>query len=312
MCDATCSTLAVSTRVLELLKPAQLEVAVEAIRQLETNADAMSRQWQMQIERATYHAQLAERRYEEVDPSHRLVASTLEERWNDALVELEQLKTQHAALRQQHARPISAEQRAQVLALAQDFPRLWNAPTTQAKDKKRMLRLLVKDITVERCAERKRLVLHVRWEGGACEGIHIQLPPSAADQVRYPEAIIARVRELAGELVDDQIADTLNRERWQPTKGEAFNASIVKWIRYKHQIRPPVLKRPEELSVQEVAQRFGVSSHVVYYWIEHDVIQARRLNKGSPYWITLTSNKTQELRTWVRSSRKISKRRGEH
>jgi DNA invertase Pin-like site-specific DNA recombinase len=302
---------AVSKRVLDVLKPAQLEVAVEALRQLETKDDGVSRQWQMRIERAEYHAQLAERRYEEVDPSNRLVASTLEKRWNDALVELEQLKTQHAELRQQHALSISPEQRTQVLALAQDFPRLWNAPTTQAKDKKRMLRLLLKDITVERCAERKRLVLHMRWQGGACEDIQISLPPSAADQVRYPDAIVARVRELAGTLVDAQIADTLNREGWRPTKGQAFTVAIVKWIRYKHQIPPPVLKRPEELSVHEVAQQFGVSSHIIYYWIERGVIHGRRLNAGAPYWITLTADKREELRAWVRRSTKIHNRRSE-
>jgi DNA invertase Pin-like site-specific DNA recombinase len=296
-------------RVLELLKPAQLEVAAEALRQLERRDQALSRQWQMRIERAEYEAQLAERRYEEVDPSNRLVASTLETRWNEALVKLQELKAQHSELQQNESLTVTAEQRAKVLALAQDFPRLWNAPSTKAKDKKRMLRLVIKDITVERFAEKRLVVLHVRWQGGACEDLHVSLPPKAADQVRYPGELVQRVRELAHELTDAQIAEALNREGRRPTKGKTFNVSIVSWIRHKHRIAAPVLKRPEERTVQELADQFGVSPHVVYYWVERGVIEARRLNHGAPYWITLNPAKENELRGWVRNSTRIQKQR---
>jgi hypothetical protein len=78
------------------------------------------------------------------------VASRLERRWNDALLHLEDLKKQAAEFRRQEARVATPEQKAKVLALAQDLPRVWHAPTTQAKDRKRMLRLLLKDITVEK------------------------------------------------------------------------------------------------------------------------------------------------------------------
>ena len=104
----------------------------------------------MRLERAEYEAALAERRYQEVDPSQRLVASTLERRWNDALLHLEDLKEQAAEFQRQEARVATPEQKAKVLALAKDLPRVWHAPTTQAKDRKRMLRLLIKDITVEK------------------------------------------------------------------------------------------------------------------------------------------------------------------
>ena len=65
---------------------------------------AVLRQWQMRLERAEYEAALAERRYQEVDPSQRLVASTLERRWNDTLLSLEDLKKQYADFEQQKAR----------------------------------------------------------------------------------------------------------------------------------------------------------------------------------------------------------------
>src|SRR5205085_2188834 len=82
------------------------------------------RQWQMWLERAAYEAALAERRYQEVDPSQRLVAATLERRWNDALLQLDDLKKQAAEFQRQEARVATAEQKAKVLALAKDLPRL--------------------------------------------------------------------------------------------------------------------------------------------------------------------------------------------
>jgi transposase-like protein len=65
------------------------------------------------------------------------------------------------------------------------------------------------------------------------------------------------------------------------------------------------LKHPDELTVQQVAERFRVNPNVVYYWIEHSVIQARRLNSGAPYWITISAADEQKLQDWIRKSRKI-------
>src|SRR5262245_61720439 len=87
---------------------------------------------------------------QEVDPSQRLVAATLERRWNEALLQLDELKKQVAEFQCQQARVATPEQKAKVLALARDLPRLWHARTTPSKDRKRMLRLLIKDITVEK------------------------------------------------------------------------------------------------------------------------------------------------------------------
>jgi hypothetical protein len=140
------------------------------------------------------------------------VAGTLERRWNDALVHLEELKKQAEEFQRQEARIVTAEQKAKVLALARDFPSLWHAPSTHAKDRKRMLRMLIKDITVEKLAEPKRLSVHIRWHGGASTDLSVPLPRKAADQLRHTPAIVERVRELARNLPDAQIADQLNRE----------------------------------------------------------------------------------------------------
>jgi hypothetical protein len=114
----------ISQEVLKALQPAELELALAALHELEVRDQMIFRQWQMRLERAEYEAALAERRYQEVDPSQRLVAATLERRWNEALLRLEDLKKQAAEFQRQETRLATPEQKAKVLALARDLPRL--------------------------------------------------------------------------------------------------------------------------------------------------------------------------------------------
>ena len=290
--------------VLKALQPAELELALAALQELETRDQAILRQWQMRLERAEYEAALAERRYQEVDPSQRLVASTLERRWNDALLQLQDLKKQVAEVLRQEARVATPEQKEKVLALARDLPRVWHAPTTQAKDRKRMLRLLIKDITVEK-PQPKQLLVHVRWQGGASTSHSVPLPPSSADRTRYPAPLVDRVRNLAQSLPDAQIVDRLDQEGLVSALGKPFTASMIRWIRYRYKIPAAKLMSSQESTVQQVAERFRVSINVVYYWIEQGLLQARQLNPGMPYWITVREADEQKLRDWVRNSHRI-------
>ena len=89
---------AVSDRVLEILRPDQIEIALRAVKELERRSQAVDQQWRMRLERLEYQSQLAQRRYEEVDPSNRLVAGTLERRWNDALEELQTARDRAGAV----------------------------------------------------------------------------------------------------------------------------------------------------------------------------------------------------------------------
>ena len=297
----------VAEQVLKALQRAELELALAALHELESRDNVILRQWQMRLQRAEYEVALAERRYQEVDPANRLVASTLERRWNDALVQLEELKQQAVEFERQEARVATPEQKAKVLALAKEFPRLWHAPTTQSKDRKRMLRLLIRDITVEKPAQ-KQLLVHIRWQGGASTDLSVQLPAGIADRVRYPAAVVDKVRDLARHLPDGEIAEQLNRDGHTSAKGKPWTAKIIQWVRCRYRIPPAELRRPEELTVQQVAQRFGVNDQVVYYWIGRDIVRSRRIHPGMPHWITLSDADEQKLREWIRNSRRIQPR----
>ena len=272
------------------------------LNELEQRDRAVMRQWHMRIERAEYEVALAERRYQECDPANRLVAGTLERRWNDAMLRLETIKTEAAQFQSQKARVATSEQKAQVLALARNLPRLWRAPTTSAKDRKRMLRLLIRDITVEKLSATRQAVLHIRWQGSACTDITVDLPKPAADAMRYPAAFVKRVRVLSQHLPDRQIVAHLNQEGLRSASGKSFTLEMVKWIRYRYEIEATCFKRPDELTVQQLARQLGISAHMVYYWIERHVVQARKLDGRGAWWITLDPTKEQQLRDWVRTS----------
>lgn len=292
---------AISERLVGAITPVTIELALAALTSLEQRDREIGAQWRLRIERARYEVDLAERRYEAVDPGNRLIAATLEQRWNDAMQRLHDLEAELAAFEQRTMRAVTAEQKQQVLELAGDFPRLWAASTTTPRDRKRILRLLVRDITVTKGPEPKLVRLHVRWQGGATETLELRLPPNRAEAVRYPEAFVARIRALAGNHHDDEIVPLLRAEGHQSSTGKPLTLSMIKWLRYKHRIPAP---RPAEdtLNVCQIRERYGVSLWVVHYWIERGIIDAQQRKPNAPYAITIDDTSDRRLREWVANS----------
>jgi hypothetical protein len=296
---------AVSEELFKALKPAELQLALAAMNELEQRDQSIMHQWQMRVERADYEAALAERRYEESDPSNRLVTGTLERRWNEALIRLEQIKAEAAQFHNRHVRVATAEQKAKILALARDLPRLWRAPTTLAKDRKRILRLLIRDITVERLLAQRQLILHIRWDGGACTDTTVQLPAPMAERIRYPAEVVQLVRELTLRLSDPQIVAHMNNNSLTSPHGKPFTLAMIKWIRHRYDIPSVSFKRADEMTVRQAAENFGVSIHVIYYWINRNVVTARQVDGRGPWWLTIDPNKDAELRECVRNSKHL-------
>ena len=134
-------------------------------------------------------------RYMRVDPNNRLVADTLEADWNNKLRALTQTQEEYEKHRQTDQQKLTEEQRTQVLNLASDFPKLWQSPTTTDKDRKRMARLLLEDVTLLRG---ETLSVQVRFKGGATRCLNRPLPLNGWQaRVTQPEAV-KRDRPVAG------------------------------------------------------------------------------------------------------------------
>jgi DNA invertase Pin-like site-specific DNA recombinase len=298
---------AMAERLVAAVTPLTIELALKALSSLEERDKAIAAQWRRRIDRARYDADLAERRYEAVDPANRLIASTLEQRWNDAMRRLLELETELADFERRTLRAVTAEQKRQILQLATDFPRLWNASTTAARDRKRMLRLLIKDITIVKAPEPKLLQLCIRWQGGTTETVAVHLPPNRVEAIRYPDTFVARIRALAAVHDDDKIIALLKHEGLTSSTGKPFTVAMIRWIRYKHRIPGPPLPA-RTFSVNQVRERYGVSLWVVYYWIDRGLVAAHRKKPGLPYAITLTDATDHSLRDWIANSPRIAPR----
>lgn len=295
---------AIAEKILRIIEPAQIEIAIKAFEELEQRSQMLDKQWQMKIERANYEMQLAQKRYEEVDPSNRLVAATLEKKWNDALIALEETHNQYTENMNKKVLAATKQQKNQVLALAKDLPRLWHSKSTSAKDRKRILRLLVKDITIEKLTKERKVLLHMRWQTNATEDLILELPQKSYDKWRHSESTVELVRQLAQTMTDQEIVAKLNEEGLMTNKGNRFTVSSIEWIRYKHKISSLLLQKPWELSVKQVAEKFNVSHYVIRYWIEHQLIDVRRV--GTRLWISMNLEQEHKLRKLAKNSTKIA------
>jgi hypothetical protein len=139
---------AVGGLLLELLRPWALEVALAVQQELQQRLDEADQLRRQHVERARYDADLAQDRFMQVDPKNRLVADALEADWNERLRALTAAQEQYERQRQADRAALDQESRSRILALTTDFPKLWNDPKTPDRERKRMARLLIEDVTL--------------------------------------------------------------------------------------------------------------------------------------------------------------------
>ena len=235
-----------------------------------------------------------------------LYAKRLErqKRWNDAMQRLLELEAELANFERQTLRTITAEQKRQILQLANDF--LVSGPLQPPQRVTvSACSACIRDITVVKGPEPKLLRLHIRWQGGTTETVELHLAPNRVEAVRYLDTFVAQIRALAAMHDDDEIVALLNRDDLTSSTGKPFTVSMIRWIRYKHRIPGPSLPAGT-FSVSQVRERYGVSMWVVYYWIDRGLITAQRKKPGLPYAITLTDATDHSLRDWVAKSPRLA------
>jgi hypothetical protein len=297
---------------LEAMSPAQLDISLQALEQVETHAQQIDQQWQLRLERAGYEADLARRRYTAVEPENRLVARSLEKDWNQKLVAVEQLERKYASRTCPTHWVSSPEERSHILGLAQDFDTLWGASTTTNAERKRLLRFLIKDVTLTR--GENNIHLGVRWQTGATSGAEIPRRKRVDEIWRTSDEVIARVRTLAAHKTDRQIATLLNQESLTTGVGLAFNRARVRRVRIKYGISTGCPEKPGifpdgkrgdgRYSSQAAAELLNVSIATIGNWCQAGKLDSVQVVPHGPRWIKLTPEIITQLRKPVKQSRK--------
>ena len=253
---------AVGRLLVELMTPMALELSLAVQEEIHQRLDQTDRLRQQQVQRAQYEADLARSRYLQVDPTNRLVADALEADWN------EKLRAHHAA-REDYERGCAKDRvrfdevkREQILALADDFPALWNDPATPHRERKRMATLLIEDVTI---IKREAITLHVRFRGGANRTLTLPIPLNAWQGRKTTPDVVAQIDRLLEENTDAQVAAILNERGMISGAGQPFTGNAVGWVRHSAGLKSlrERLRARGMLTTEEVASRLGISPTTV-------------------------------------------------
>ena len=264
---------AVAGVLLNALTPEQVTLALAAADEVAGRHQRASRAAELAVERARYDADRAERALSQVEPENRLVARTLEARWEarlTALAEAEQaLQAAAEALP-----PLPG--RADLEKLAADLPGLWHAPATSNKDRKRLLRTLIADVTLLPEPDHAKARIGIRWHAGATDELRVARATHPGTARRSPSPAVEMVRRLGPATPTAELARQLNAAGLVTGNGRPFDVKAVQWIRHAYGIPAPAPCNDGEISVAEAASRTGCSTGVIYYWIENGQLSARR------------------------------------
>jgi DNA invertase Pin-like site-specific DNA recombinase len=264
---------AVARVLLDALTPEQVALALSAADEVAGRHQRVSRAAELAAERARYEADRAERAFHQVEPENRLVARSLEARWETrlaALAEAEQaLEAAADALP-----PLPG--RAELEKLAADLPGLWHAPATSNKDRKRLLRTLIADVTLLPEPDQAKVRIGICWHTGATDELSVARAIHPGTARRSPSQAVEMVRRLGSVTPTAELAAELNTAGLVTGNGRPFDVKAVQWIRHAYNIPAPPPYAASEISVAEAARRLGCSAGVIYYWIESAQLDARR------------------------------------
>jgi hypothetical protein len=255
-----------------------LEVALAVQQEIENRSEEADRLRRQEVERARYQSDLARRRFMQVDPDNRLVADSLEAEWNQALRALFEAQERYEQQRQHDRAQLNDEQRRRILALAQDFPRLWNDPHMPDRERKRMVRLLIADVTLFKTDADLRA--QVLFNGGATHTLHVLLPKRSWEVRQTPAAVVAEIDRLLDDHTEGEIASILNRKGLKSGNAVEYNKDMVSNVRrsYRLKSRYDRLRARGLLTMQQLAQRLDVTCDTVKIWRRADLLRGYRYN----------------------------------
>jgi len=283
---------AVANAFLEAVTPAAVEATMLSVQQLQANQDTALSQWRLEVERARYEAERAERRYRNVEPENRLVARGLETKWENRLRDLATAEIELRRREQQRPNPIGPEQLKRIQMLGSDIRQVWTAPAITDRDRKELLRTLLEEVILNLKRAKGHAHLTLRWRGGAITMLDVPVPRFKPMGPRTDEDTISLLGRLAVLYPDEVIAGILNRQGRKTATGERFTANQVGSLRrYRNIPRfQPSAEPPtgELISIRKAAQILGMNTSSIHRWLADGFIAGEQVTPGAPWQIRIT------------------------
>jgi DNA invertase Pin-like site-specific DNA recombinase len=305
---------AVAGEVLRAISGNAIEAAVEAAENMRRHLSEQRRAVELELEQARYEAKLAGRRYEAVDPDRRLVAAELEMRWNTALQKVQALEERVRDCGEA-GKAMDIPDKEILFSLARDLPAVWNAPTTDAGLKQRIVRILVEELIVDVDEEKQEIVLLLHWAGGRHSELRVSKRGTGQHGQSTGMESLEVIRQMSGKFADGEIAATLNRLRLRTGAGNSWNAQRVYGLRRQHGWSTPSSNgEAGTLTLQQAVARLGVSELSIRRLIEQKILPATQVVPSAPWEIpldALNSPAVQQAVDNVRRRRRPPTPRGE-
>lgn len=282
---------AVEQLFLQAVQPAHLQAALAALDQIDAHRQSLLTQWRQRLERARYDAELAHRRYQRVDPDNRLVAASLELEWETCLRQQTALEKEALQAQAHQLQPISPSERQSILALAVDLPGLWQRAS--AAERKRLLRCLIQDVSLDSFSIPGFNRLFVRWRTGATTTLDVPRPHHGTPPATH---VANRLRLLVTHLTDDQIANQLNTEGFPTATGLPWTLERVRAVRRKHHISTACpISSPQSgprgdglFSAAQIAQKLNLHPCMISQWFRQGLLSGWQRKPKSTLWIRFT------------------------
>ena len=263
---------AIGKLLLETVAPAALDVALAVQEEIADRIRQADNLRTTQLEQARYDAEIARRRYLKVDPDNRLVADSLEADWNDRLRRLDTLQQEHEQQRISDQQLLAEDARERIMMLAKDFPRVWQDPRTAPIERKRMVALLLEDVTL---TKREEITVAVRFRGGKTQSFTLPLPLPMSRIRKTPDEVVETLDQLLETCTDEEAAERLNELGLRNWQGQTFTKKKVGLIRrtYGLSSRYERLRALGFITANELAKQLDVSNTTIRTWGRNGVLQ---------------------------------------
>lgn len=264
---------AIGKLLIETVTPLTLEVALSVRQELQEQIDQVEQLRKKQVERAQYEADLSRRRYMQVDPNNRMVADELEYLWNEKLKVLKHAHEEYDDWKKSNDVIFDEKIKAKIMALATDFPKLWNDPSVPQRDKKRMVRLIIEDVTL---MKDKQITLQIRFKGGANKTLVLPGLLRACDKRKTPQNVIKEIDHLLDEHTLGEIAKILNEKEYKSGGGKNFHLTMLRRIQKDYNIKSRYERLREKglYTVKEIAKKFNIQVQTVNIWRRRGLLKA--------------------------------------
>jgi len=270
---------AVGDLLLEIMTPVTIDITLAVQQELQARLEETDRLRKQQVERARYEAELAQRRYLRVHPDNRLVADSLEADWNRKLCALQETQQQYERESEKDRLAVDEELRTRLHMLATDFPRLWRDPNTLDRERKRLARLLLQDVTL---IKKDQILVHIRFPGGTTRTLELSIPTNPK---LTPPAVVAEIDRLLDHHTCQAIADNLNSRGFVPGYGKPLHGPMIARIAKDHGLKTrwERLRERGMLTLDEMGKRLGICADQVKAWRAAGLLRANLCNDKNEY-----------------------------